>query len=412
MIINYARKYGRDCNGDGVIDCIDYAAIHIMGSEYCDDPSLLNTEYWLAFQQSTCYQYPDEPEETSYQPVRSVYHRPNSNHVVNRRPPRPPLVSVPSEAEHKPLPASRPTFVPRRPTNPSSGITSSGHVFVNGSELVVLPIIPSETTVPEAPHPDIIYPESDSNDNHSDSNYPENTHSDGSHAESTYPEYPENSNIGNTNSEDIYPDDNYEENTHTEIVYPIVHPVTHSLENHTSVTDIRIVYPEINQPVTQPNIPLSVPHRPVTRPSVTHPPVTRQPVTRPPVTRPPMTRPSITRPPANPSNNLKPTSPPNTVITNPPTTRTPLTNERNNLVITESFTSESPLPTVGSVVSTTVSLSIDKETDNFIPSSNERPSAILPPWAVRFNETKYVPNECLECLCEVRTKCIIKIIKN
>ncbi|XP_015792393.1 proline-rich extensin-like protein EPR1 [Tetranychus urticae] len=54
VIINYMKKYARDCNGDGVIDCVDYAAIHRMGADRCSDQSLYESEYWQVFSQTQC----------------------------------------------------------------------------------------------------------------------------------------------------------------------------------------------------------------------------------------------------------------------------------------------------------------------------------------------------------------------
>ncbi|XP_064535968.1 lysozyme-like [Drosophila montana] len=34
-IQNYMRKFGQDCNGDDVVDCYDYAAIHRLGGFGC-----------------------------------------------------------------------------------------------------------------------------------------------------------------------------------------------------------------------------------------------------------------------------------------------------------------------------------------------------------------------------------------
>ncbi|XP_030563480.1 lysozyme-like [Drosophila novamexicana] len=34
-IQNYMTKFGQDCNGDGVVDCYDYASIHILGGFGC-----------------------------------------------------------------------------------------------------------------------------------------------------------------------------------------------------------------------------------------------------------------------------------------------------------------------------------------------------------------------------------------
>nr|CAD7446251.1 unnamed protein product [Timema bartmani] len=33
---NYTAKYRKDCNGDGVVNCFDYAAIHHLGGFGCD----------------------------------------------------------------------------------------------------------------------------------------------------------------------------------------------------------------------------------------------------------------------------------------------------------------------------------------------------------------------------------------
>ncbi|XP_064535962.1 lysozyme-like [Drosophila montana] len=35
-IQNYMRKFGQDCNGDGVVDCYDYASIHKLGGFGCN----------------------------------------------------------------------------------------------------------------------------------------------------------------------------------------------------------------------------------------------------------------------------------------------------------------------------------------------------------------------------------------
>ncbi|XP_075211177.1 lysozyme-like [Lycorma delicatula] len=34
---NYVTKYSKDCNGDGVIDCYDYAKIHLLGPNSCTE---------------------------------------------------------------------------------------------------------------------------------------------------------------------------------------------------------------------------------------------------------------------------------------------------------------------------------------------------------------------------------------
>lgn len=52
-IQGYMKKYGQDCNGDGVIDCYDYAAIHKHGGYGCS--SALPPVYAEKF--NTCINY-------------------------------------------------------------------------------------------------------------------------------------------------------------------------------------------------------------------------------------------------------------------------------------------------------------------------------------------------------------------
>lgn len=48
IIKNYMSKYAKDCNDDGVTDCLDYAMIHINGGPGCSTP-LSQTENGRAF---------------------------------------------------------------------------------------------------------------------------------------------------------------------------------------------------------------------------------------------------------------------------------------------------------------------------------------------------------------------------
>lgn len=52
-IQGYMKKFGQDCNEDGVIDCYDYAAIHKHGGYGCKGP--LPPAYANAF--NTCISY-------------------------------------------------------------------------------------------------------------------------------------------------------------------------------------------------------------------------------------------------------------------------------------------------------------------------------------------------------------------
>ncbi|GBM67464.1 hypothetical protein AVEN_18354-1 [Araneus ventricosus] len=49
----YMRKYGRDCDRSGAIDCFDFARIHKLGFGQCSSDSVLDTDYWEKFE--ICY---------------------------------------------------------------------------------------------------------------------------------------------------------------------------------------------------------------------------------------------------------------------------------------------------------------------------------------------------------------------
>ncbi|RWS29845.1 Destabilase-like protein [Leptotrombidium deliense] len=49
LVQNYMRKYYKDCNNDGVVDCDDFAAIHKMGPD-CLTSSIYATDYWKHFE--------------------------------------------------------------------------------------------------------------------------------------------------------------------------------------------------------------------------------------------------------------------------------------------------------------------------------------------------------------------------
>ncbi|GBM09980.1 hypothetical protein AVEN_86848-1 [Araneus ventricosus] len=49
----YMRKYGRDCDRSGAIDCFDFARIHKLGFGQCSSDSILDTDYWEKFE--ICY---------------------------------------------------------------------------------------------------------------------------------------------------------------------------------------------------------------------------------------------------------------------------------------------------------------------------------------------------------------------
>ncbi|GIX92934.1 lysozyme [Caerostris darwini] len=55
----YMRKYGQDCDSNGVIDCQDFARIHKLGFGQCGGDAILDTDYWQKFE--VCYIAPFQP---------------------------------------------------------------------------------------------------------------------------------------------------------------------------------------------------------------------------------------------------------------------------------------------------------------------------------------------------------------
>ncbi|XP_074595709.1 uncharacterized protein LOC141850866 isoform X2 [Brevipalpus obovatus] len=49
----FLRYNQHDCNGDGTIDCIDFAAIHRLGRSGCENQAFFDSAYWNDFQ--SCY---------------------------------------------------------------------------------------------------------------------------------------------------------------------------------------------------------------------------------------------------------------------------------------------------------------------------------------------------------------------
>ena len=49
----YMTRIAHDCNDDKSIDCIDYAAVHKIGSDSCQSQNFLESQYWYDFQE--CY---------------------------------------------------------------------------------------------------------------------------------------------------------------------------------------------------------------------------------------------------------------------------------------------------------------------------------------------------------------------
>ncbi|XP_050716991.1 lysozyme-like isoform X2 [Eriocheir sinensis] len=58
IVSEYMNKFSKDpkkggCNGDGKIDCIDYAYMHRLGGYTCKDPSMTSTTFFERF--NTCW---------------------------------------------------------------------------------------------------------------------------------------------------------------------------------------------------------------------------------------------------------------------------------------------------------------------------------------------------------------------
>lgn len=61
----YFKRYKRDCNNDGVIDCLDMAALHKGGPMSCASNWFYTSKFWLAFNKTTCAQQPDKLESNA-----------------------------------------------------------------------------------------------------------------------------------------------------------------------------------------------------------------------------------------------------------------------------------------------------------------------------------------------------------
>lgn len=42
-------KYARDCNNDGVVDCVDYSLIHLFGGPGCSSKNFNDASYGREF---------------------------------------------------------------------------------------------------------------------------------------------------------------------------------------------------------------------------------------------------------------------------------------------------------------------------------------------------------------------------
>ena len=51
-------KWSQDCNQDGRVDCLDFAAIHVTGGSNCRADWLERSAYWKAFRRTECFNEP------------------------------------------------------------------------------------------------------------------------------------------------------------------------------------------------------------------------------------------------------------------------------------------------------------------------------------------------------------------
>lgn len=49
IITNYMIKYAKDCNADGIVDCTDYALIHLFGGPTCATKKFDDVTYGREF---------------------------------------------------------------------------------------------------------------------------------------------------------------------------------------------------------------------------------------------------------------------------------------------------------------------------------------------------------------------------
>lgn len=80
----YMKKWTRDCNGDGVVDCDDYAAIHKLGPHMCREDSVTSTPYWSAYETCSARSRVSSSSSLSGQPVNS-FTRASSSPINNIR---------------------------------------------------------------------------------------------------------------------------------------------------------------------------------------------------------------------------------------------------------------------------------------------------------------------------------------
>ncbi|XP_018028109.2 invertebrate-type lysozyme 3, partial [Hyalella azteca] len=48
-VINYMTKFRQDCNGDGLVDCEDFAYIHVLGGYGCRGADFPSSPFYSRF---------------------------------------------------------------------------------------------------------------------------------------------------------------------------------------------------------------------------------------------------------------------------------------------------------------------------------------------------------------------------
>lgn len=83
---NYFKKYKRDCNNDGAIDCLDMAALHKAGPSACSSDWFYKSRYWLAFNKTTCMSDPSNTNlEANDSDKFDSYNTRNQNRVTKNQ---------------------------------------------------------------------------------------------------------------------------------------------------------------------------------------------------------------------------------------------------------------------------------------------------------------------------------------
>ncbi|KAI1304090.1 hypothetical protein HDE_01844 [Halotydeus destructor] len=162
-IVGYMKKWAQDCNGDGVVNCIDYAAIHVTGGTNCRPDWLGRSSYWRKFSQSQCFaeargarasgrDFVESPNQgRPRRPARPAQPTPQAPRPTAQPAPplprRPPPQPQPSQPRTQPQP-SQPRAQPQPPPVRQPAGRGNGRVswtFANSTTIVVAerdPLLP------------------------------------------------------------------------------------------------------------------------------------------------------------------------------------------------------------------------------------------------------------------------------